>query len=154
MKLKQGKVEVGADIPGAGDGYEGQVQVRSVNGEPTLFARLNGKWIQSPLLSGGSFYIPKAFTAEIILPDTNGDAFFTIPSFIALTDIISISVVVRLPAGSSIVYYTQLPVSTNVPAAPDANAWFAIKSSTRQLLASKIGLSFYGLKGNLTILYK
>ena len=153
LKQKQGRITSGSGAPSVADGIEGQVQVREVNGQPTLFARLNGKWLESPLASGGNFFVPKAFAADIILPSAAGKPCFVIPHFIPLKNILHMSVILESSTASE-TFFRQLPEGYHGLGA--ASDWLlAIKSSTRQIYLSRIGDPTYvNKKAKLTILYK
>ena len=153
MKSKQGKVELGSGIPGGGEGYEGQVQVRDTSDGPMLFAKLKGLWVQSPLLSGGIFFVPKAHSAKIVLPSATSKAFYVVPRFIPLPDILNISVIAVFP-GSSSTLYTQLPTSDQTLSG--ASGWFlTVKRETREVFLTQVfGALWANKEARLTISYK
>jgi hypothetical protein len=154
LKQKQGRIASGSGEPSAGDGIEGQVEVREVNGEPILFARLNGKWLKSPLAIGGAFFVPKAFTADVVLPAASGKSFFVVPHFIPLRDILNISVVMESTSASA-TYFIQMPAINSTIATAAQNWLIALKASDRTLYMSFIGDPTYINKNaKLTILYK
>ena len=152
MKAKQGKVAIGSGDIVDSEGYEGQVQVRDTKDGPMLFAKLKGKWIQSPLARGDNFFIPKAHTAKVVLPDSAGKAFYVVPNFIPITDIIHISVITVWRASSTL--YTQMPTTDQTLA--NASGWFlAIKGETREIfLTQAFGSLWEEFEARLTILYK
>ena len=153
LKAKQGKVDTGSGSLAESEGYEGQVQVRDTSDGPMLFAKLKGKWTRTPLAIGGDFFIPKAFTADVILPDGQGKPFFVVPHFIPLRDILNISVIAVLP-GISSTLYTQLPASDQTLA--DASGWFlTVKRETREVFLTQVfGALWANKEARLTILYK
>ena len=152
MKTKQGKVETGSGMPGGSDGYEGQVQVRDTKDGPMLFAKLKGKWIQSPLARGDNFFIPKAHTAKVVLPDDASQAFYVVPNFIPIPDILHISVITILRSNSTL--YTQMPPSDQTLTGA-AGWWLAIEGETRKIyVVQAFGSTWEEVEARLTILYK
>ena len=157
MKSKQGKVETGSGTPGGADGYEGQVQVRDTKDGPMLFAKLKGKWIQSPLLPGGNSFIPKAFTADIILPSGDTKPFFIIPKEIPIKNILYISILVDVTTATES-FRVQLPVIHGTDGASPDNVnfhyWLTARLSDRALFFSYLGVTWRSKPGIVTILYK
>ena len=151
LKAKQGRISSGSGVLKDADGYEGQVQVRDTKDGPMLFAKLKGKWIQTPLLPGEDSFTPKAWTTDIIMAASNGDAFATVPTFINLDNVLSINVMLRAESGGDI-FYTQPPI--DYPGAT-TTFWMIIHRATREVRAIYIGGVFWPSKpGRLTILYK
>lgn len=158
MKTKQGKIETGSGNPGGADGYEGQVQVRDTKDGPMLFAKLKGKWIQSPLVLGGNSFIPKAFTADIVLPSNDAKPFFIIPKEISIKNILYISILADVTTAST-AYRVQLPVIHGVNSgstADNANFfyWLTARLEDRALFFSYLGATWRNKTGILTIFYK
>tara|TARA_R100001082_G_scaffold37711_1_gene19868 strand:- start:7197 stop:7682 length:486 start_codon:yes stop_codon:yes gene_type:complete len=153
LKAKQGKVSTSNKTLSSSEGYEGQVQIRDTKDGPMLFAKLKGKWIQSPLLPGGDFFVPKAFTAIITLPSASGKPCFVVPKSIPLRNILNISIVIEEKTASE-TFFVQTPQLYHVGG--NAYDWIvALKSSTRQIYLSRMGdPTFTNKKAKLTILYK
>ena len=153
LKAKQGKVDIGSGIPGANDGYEGQVEVRDTSDGPMLFAKLKGKWIKTPFSSGGDFFIPKAWTTDIVTPSATTGAIAIVPGFIPLDNIISLSVMLKYDPGSTNTFLTQMPGTSNIQGA-NVDWWLSARKIKREVFLSFCGLVFQGKNGKLTILYK
>ena len=151
MKTKQGRVSASIGSPDT-SGYEGQVEVREVNGSPVLFARLNNRWIQSPLLTGGAFFIPKAYTANVVLPASGGKSFHRLPQSIPLDNIMLISVVAKQTSGGK--HYVQLPATDQALTALDSQMLLVDASSRLVYMANTFASSMVGLNARLTVLYK
>ena len=148
MKAKQGKVETGSGSPGGAEGYEGQVQVRDTKDGPMLFAKLKGKWIQSPLLAGGDFFVPKAWSIEGVTPSGIG-TIASIPNFIQIENIIAITFIIDWLVGS-IVYKTIL--GWNDFAGSEFRP--VIKLDDRTITTGVLHSTLRGKKVKITILYR
>mgnify|MGYP003139352052 CR=1 FL=1 len=157
LKAKQGKVSTDSRTLSSSEGYEGQVQVRDTKDGPMLFAKLKGKWIQSPLVPGGDFFVPKAFTADVVMPSANGKAFFKVPHFIPIDNILNMSIIVTVTTASAS-FRVQLPAIFGQDGTAPDNLnfyfWLTVRKNDRSLFLTYIGSTWQNLPGTLTILYK
>ena len=152
MKAKQGKIATGSGDIVDSEGYEGQVQVRDTKDGPMLFAKLKGKWIQSPLIQGDNFFIPKAHTAKVVLPPSNNNAFYIVPNFIPIPDILHISVVAITRSTSTL--YTQMPPTDQILSGA-AGWWLGVVGETRKIYITQVfGSTWQNAEARLTIFYK
>ena len=151
MKTKQGRVSASIGSPDT-SGYEGQVEVREVNGSPVLFARLNNRWIQSPLLTGGAFFIPKAYTANVVLPLSGAKSFHRLPQSIPLDNIMLMSVVAKQASGGK--HNIQLPATDQGLTSLNSQMLLVDASSRLVYMAQDFSSAMGGLNARLTVLYK
>ena len=101
---------------------------------------------------GGSSFIPRAFTADLVLPSDSGKPCFVIPHFIPLREILYISVIVVTTTASATFFY-QMPIAYQGIAA-NGDWLLTLKTDDRTLYLSRCGLTFQGKPAKLTIFYK
>lgn len=148
LKTKQGKVSIGSGDVVDSEGYEGQVQVRDTKDGPMLFAKLKGKWIQSPLLPGGNFVTPKAYIIDTTMPASAG-TITTVPPFIPIDNIIDIKFVFEWQPSSEIF---KAFVSWNDFSGSEFRP--VIKVSDRSITTGTLHSTLQNKKVKVTILYK
>jgi hypothetical protein len=151
MKAKQGKVNVGSGSPARTEGYEGQVEVRNINGHATLYARLDNKWIEVPM-GAGKDTIPRIWTTTVVMPSSSGGVIAVVPKFIPLDNIISLNCTIqRVGTGANIFYQT---IPENSGALTAFGIRITIIEKTRNITAAVLASLYQGKNARVTIFYK
>ena len=152
MKTKQGKVETGSGIPGGSDGYEGQVLVRDTKDGPMLFAKLKGRWIESPLAGYSKDNIPRIWSTNVILPASAGGSIAILPRYIPLDNILNISLVIQKVSSGATEFYQSIP--ENSGALTGFGVRLTLITKDRSLNIAVLAALYRGLNAKLTVFYK